>query len=112
MFVPAGQAAGCTCAAGVMAGSVWSQEKQQGLGWSWDMQGWGQGLGVGRFGPEAPLGVLLMGLPQRSQQPAVEELPAAPQERGGGGIQSDSGGHLKLKLHSHWAAAAAPVSCD
>lgn len=66
MFVPAGQAAGSTCAAGVMAGSVWSQEKQHGLGWSSDMQGLGLGLGVGRAGPAAPLGVLLMGLPPRS----------------------------------------------
>lgn len=66
MWTSAAQAVGCMCVAGVVAGSVWSQEKQQGLGWSWDMHGWAPTLGVGQAGPAAPLYVPLMGLPPRS----------------------------------------------
>lgn len=64
--VPAGQVAGCRCVAGVAAGSAWTQEKQRGPGWSWDMHGWGQGSGAGRADPAAPLGALPMALPSHS----------------------------------------------
>lgn len=44
MFLPAGQAAGCRCVAGVAAGSMWTQEKQRGLRWSWICMVWTWGL--------------------------------------------------------------------
>lgn len=112
MALPAGQAVGCMCAAGVAAGSAWTREKQRGPGWSWDMHGWGPGSAAQRADPVASLGVLPTALPTCSWRPAVTEgLPAVPQRRGGGGTQWDSGGLPEPKPRCR-RAAAAPESCD
>lgn len=113
--LPAGQAAGRRCVAGVAAGSVWTREKRRVPRWSWGRRGSDLGSGARWPDPAASPGAPPVALPPCSQQPAAEEegLPAVPQRRAEGGIQ-DSGGRPEPRRRSHSAAvaAAAPESCD